>query len=452
MKFDSEKSLGGDFVFRYKSVEEIQKAAEKEGVFLPFAKTVEALCAPVQTETLSLKNRMAIQPMEGCDGTRDGKPDELTLRRYDRFAASGAGLIWEEATAVCEEGRANPRQLWIRPETVDAFKAMNERIREISMKENGFAPKIIMQATHSGRYSKPDGTPDPIIAYHNPIFEKNAPIDDGHIITDEALDRLSEQLGNAARLAQQAGFDGVDIKACHRYLDSELLSAYERPGRYGGSFENRTRLLREGIANAQASVTGEFLVTSRLNIYDGFPYPYGFGVNEKDGLTPDMSEPLRLIKILHEEMGVPLLDLTIGNPYVNPHVNRPADWQPYELPEEPLVGVARMLDCIHQIQKAFPALQIIGSGLTYLRQFAPLMAAGAIEQGYFTIAGFGRMSFAYPRFAKEILAGRELDSKQCCIACGKCTQLMRMGSTAGCVVRDSVYTDLYRSLTAKKEG
>lgn len=439
-------------MFHCKSVEEIQATVEKVGASLPFAQTTKVLTEPVQAGSLHLNNRIAIQPMEGCDGTTDGMPGELTLRRYDRFAASGAGLIWEEATAVCEEGRANPRQLWIRPENVDAFKAMNERIREISLKENGFAPKIIMQATHSGRYSKPHGKPEPIIAYQNPLFEKDSPIPAENIITDEALDRLTEQLGQAAKLAQQAGFDGVDIKACHRYLDSELLSAYERPGRYGGSFENRTRLLREGVQNAKANVTGNFTVTSRLNIYDGFPYPYGFGVSPNGGLTPDLSEPLRLVGILHEELGMDLIDLTIGNPYVNPHVNRPADWQPYDLPEEPLVGVARMLDCIHTIQKAYPKLNVIGSGLTYLRQFALLMAAGAIEQGYFTIAGFGRMSFAYPQFAKEVLAGRELDSHQCCIACGKCTQLMRMGSTAGCVVRDKLYTDLYRSLTAKKEG
>lgn len=146
--------------------------------------------------------------MEGCDGTGDGKPDELTLRRYDRFARSGAALIWEEATAVCEEGRANPRQLWIKKENVAAFQAMNERIRKISFWENGFAPKIIMQATHSGRYSKPHGMAEPVIAYQNPLFEGTQPISEERIVSDEALDRLAEQFGEAARLAEQAGFDG----------------------------------------------------------------------------------------------------------------------------------------------------------------------------------------------------------------------------------------------------
>ncbi|HIV19502.1 MAG TPA: flavin oxidoreductase/NADH oxidase [Candidatus Merdivicinus intestinigallinarum] len=431
-------------MFHYKNIGEIQKEAKNEGIYLPFGEDTAPLKTGVRLEGREIPNRIAIQPMEGCDGAADGKPDELTLRRYDKFAKSGAGLIWEEATAVWEEGRANPRQLWIKEENLDAFRAMNDRIREISMKENGFAPLIIMQATHSGRYSKPHGVPEPLIAYNSPIFEKDGPIPEERIVSDDYLKRLIKRMGEAAYLAQKAGFDGVDIKSCHRYLGSELLSAYTRPGIFGGSFENRTRFLRESVMAAKARVSGGFLVTSRLNIYDGFPYPYGFGVNEKDGLTPDLTEPKKLVRILHQELGVDLLDITIGNPYVNPHVNRPADFQPYDLPESPLVGVARMLDCTRSIQEAYPDLIVIGSGLSYLRQFAPRMAAGAVREGYFQIAGFGRMAFAYPDLAKEILSGEELDPKKCCIACGKCSQLMRFGSKAGCVVRDPVYTKLYQ--------
>lgn len=431
-------------MFHYKNIGEIQKEAKNEGIYLPFGEDTAPLKTGVRLEGREIPNRIAIQPMEGCDGAADGKPDELTLRRYDKFAKSGAGLIWEEATAVWEEGRANPRQLWIKEENLDAFRAMNDRIREISMKENGFAPLIIMQATHSGRYSKPHGVPEPLIAYNSPIFEKDGPIPEERIVSDDYLKRLIERMGEAAYLAQKAVFDGVDIKSCHRYLGSELLSAYTRPGIFGGSFENRTRFLRESVMAAKARVSGGFLVTSRLNIYDGFPYPYGFGVNEKDGLTPDLTEPKKLVRILHQELGVDLLDITIGNPYVNPHVNRPADFQPYDLPESPLVGVARMLDCTRSIQEAYPDLTVIGSGLSYLRQFAPRMAAGAVREGYFQIAGFGLMAFAYPDLAKEILSGEELDPKKCCIACGKCSQLMRFGSKAGCVVRDPVYTKLYQ--------
>ena len=439
-------------MFHYKSIDELRAAAEKEQIALPFSENAAVLGTPLAIDGHVIPNRIAIQPMEGCDGTADGKPDALTLRRYDRFAESGAGLIWEEATAVWEEGRANPRQLWINKDNIDAYRAMNDRIRELSMKKFGYAPLIIMQATHSGRYSKPHGTPAPLIAYNNPIFEKDSPIPADRIVSDDYLKRLIERYGEAAHEAELAGFDGVDVKACHRYLGCELLSAYNRPGAFGGSFENRTRFLRESIANAKASTGSGFIVTSRLNIYDGFPYPYGFGVNETDGVAPDMTEPKKLVGILHKELGLNLLDITIGNPYFNPHVNRPADIQPYELPEDPLVGVARILACTREIQQAYPDLALIGSGVSYMRQFAPQMVSGAIEQGYYTIAGFGRMAFAYPDFAADILSGRGLDPKKCCIACGKCTQLMRYGSTAGCVVRDKVYTTLYQQVAKGKEA
>ena len=282
-------------MFHYQTAEELRQAAQEEGVTLPLGGDLSPLGQELEVQGVKLPNRVAIQPMEGCDGTADGKPGELTLHRYDKFARSGAGLLWEEATAVWEEARANPRQLWIKEENVGAFQAMNQRIRELSQKENGFAPVIIMQATHSGRYSKPQGVPAPLIAYNNPLFEKDSPIPQERIVSDDYLHRLVERMGEAARLAQQAGFDGIDLKSCHRYLGSELLSAYNRPGDFGGSFENRTRFLRESVQAAKAAVTGGFLITSRLNVYDGFPYPYGFGVSTKGGLEPDLTEPLKLV-------------------------------------------------------------------------------------------------------------------------------------------------------------
>lgn len=435
-------------MFTCKSLEDLRAQAQANGVQLPLSENITVLGAPLTVGKHTLANRIAIQPMEGCDGTADGAPGELTIRRYDRFAASGAALIWFEACAVAREGRANPRQAWLTEENLDAYKALNDRIREIAVKNGHKAPVIIMQATHSGRYSKPDGIPAPIIAYNNPLFEKDAPIPAERIITDDELYRLEDKMAASAALAEKAGFDGVDMKSCHRYLASELLSAYTRNGSFGGSYENRTRFLRESYGKAKAAVSADFIVTSRLNVYDGFPFPYGFGVNEADGLAPDMSEPIRLVGQLRE-LGLELLDITIGNPYVNPHVNRPADWQPYELTEDPSEGLARMMHCVGEIKKAHPELKIIGSAFSYPRQFAANLAAGAVESGVCDMAGFGRMAFAYPEFVGAILSGAGMDAKKCCIACGKCSQLMRLGSTAGCVVRDPYYTKLYKELTSK---
>ena len=274
----------------YTSVEEFQTQNTQLATGLPFLQDAAILRTPLVVDGKQIPNRLACQAMEGCDGTPDGSPDTLTKRRYDRFAKGGAGLIWFEATAVMEEGRANPRQLYIHENNLDDFKRQVETIKETALKTNGYEPLIIMQATHSGRYSKPNGTPAPLIAYNNPVFEKDNPITAERIVTDDHLDRVGEALVQGAILAEKAGFDGVDIKCCHRYLNSELLSAYERGGKYGGSLENRTRLLRESVQGAIQSCGKDFMVSSRLNVYDGFAYPYGFGVSRDGSLDFDPTE------------------------------------------------------------------------------------------------------------------------------------------------------------------
>lgn len=416
---------------------------QKTGTALPWSDDFSVLSTPICVGKKQVPNRICYQAMEGCDGTADGAPDVLTLRRYERFARGGAGIIWFEATAVCEEARANPRQLWITKENVSAFADAVNMIRETCLRENGYTPLIICQLTHSGRYSKPQGTPAPLIAYNNPLFEKDNPIAADRIVSDEYLDTVSEMLSDAAVLAEKAGFDGVDIKCCHRYLNSELLSAFNRTGRYGGSFENRTRLLRESVQKAIAKCCKDFIVTTRVNIYDGFPYPYGFGVNAESGLSPDFTEPVRLVKEL-VSLGVPLLNITMGNPYVNPHVNRPFAAGLYDPPEEPLFGVQRMLAGTAIIKKAVGNVPVICSGLSFLGITAANCTAAFIKNGGFDFAGFGRQTLAYPDIAKDITKNN-IQSNKLCICCGKCSELMRAGGTPGCIVRDAqLYAPMYK--------
>jgi len=397
------------------------------------------------------KNRLACQAMEGCDGKLDGTPDELTIRRYDRLASGGSSIIWYEATAVMNEGRANPRQLYIYENNLDAFKAHVERIKETALKANGFEPVVFMQATHSGRYSKPEGTPAPLIAYNNPLFEKDNPIDKSRIVTDEYLDRVGEKLIEGARLAEKAGFDGVDIKCCHRYLNSELLSAYNREGKYGGSLENRTRLLRESVKGAMDICSKDFLVSTRVNMYDGFPYPYGFGVkqDESGSIDFDPTEGAWLLKELYN-LGMKIVNITMGNPYVNPHVNRPFASGGYDIDEHPLTGVGRMLNGIKELKKSVPDMAVISSALSYLGVAAPGVSAAYVENGGFDFAGFGRTILAYPDFAKDIIELGEMKKEKICIACSKCTQIMRTkGGTPGCAIRDKLYTNIYREIFSK---
>ncbi len=433
----------------YFTKENLLKDKEDLGLNLPYSEDVSILKAPLKIKDKTIPNRFACQPMEGCDGTADGRPGELTLRRYDRFAKGGAGLIWYEATAVMREARANPRQLYLTNDNISDFEKQVFDIKNTCMKENGYEPVIIMQATHSGRYSKPEGVPAPIIAYNNEVLEKDNPIDKSRIVSDEYLDSVKEALVHSSKLAQKAGFDGVDIKCCHRYLNSELLSAYEREGRYGGSLENRTRLLREAVEGAIQSTDSDFIVTSRLNVYDGYVYPWGFGVDKSGSLDFDATEPIWLLKELRK-LGVELIDISMGNPYFNPHTNRPFSQGPYEAPEHPLVGVARMLNGTKTLKENIPDMKFIASGVTFLGTCAPNVCAGYIENGDFDMAGFGRTIFAYPDFAKDVINNGCMEKSKCCIACSKCTVLMRSGSTPGCVIKDKLYTDLFREVVLNK--
>lgn len=424
---------------------------EKEGGRLPFAEDLSVFREKTAVGRKTAQNRIVYHPMEGCDGTADGAPGEYTIRRYRRFAQGGPGIIWFEAVSCMEQARANPRQLYLTEKNLDAFSRLVEMMKQVCMEENGYEPLVILQDTHSGRYSKPDGTPRPIIVRNNPYLEKDGKVDPARIITDEELDQVKEALVHTAFLAEKAGFDGVDIKCNHCYLNSELLGGYDRPGRYGGSFENRTRLLREAVQGAVQQKGKDFFVASRVNLYDGFPYPYGFGADKKGGDGIDEAEGRALLAML-EQQGVVLANLAMGNPYVNPHVNRPYRHGGYTPPESPMTGLKRLLEGCAQIASGVERLATVCTGLSYLGEFGPGVAAALLKEGKYTFAGFGRMTFAYPDLARDLLQNGGLKRQKCCVACGKCTELMRGGTVSGCVVRDSeVYVPIYKSIQKKGE-
>ena len=261
--------------FHYPALEDVRAESEKVNAFIPLTEDVSVLFRPLPLSGKQAANRIAFQPMEGTDGTEDGAPGELTVRRYHRFSEAGPGLIWFEAVATVPQARASAHQLWLTEKNVDAYRRLLDEIRQRSLRENGYAPLIVMQATNSGRYAKPHGTPQPLIAYSCPPLE-TSPLPASCVVTDDDLRRFEEAYVRTARLCQQAGFDGMDVKCCHRYLACELLSAYTRPGDYGGSYENRTRFLKNCYLAAQSAVTRpDFFLTSRMNVYDGFAYPYG---------------------------------------------------------------------------------------------------------------------------------------------------------------------------------
>ncbi len=438
------------FIFR--TSEQLLKKASHLEIELPYQDDLSPLFKGISLGPRRIVNRLAVHPMEGFDGNPDGSPGDLTFRRYLRFARGGSGLVWFEATSVSPEGRSNPRQLWIHAKSLDGFKRLVEETKRAALQEFGPGHEVycILQLTHSGRYSQPEGRPEPQVALYNPSLDEQK--EDLHIFSDEELDRLQESYVDAARWAHKAGFDAVDIKACHGYLVNELLAAYRREdSRYGEGFENRARFLTEIIRKIRREVPAIDLAV-RLNAYDGLPYPYGFGVSREeaeDAMTADLAEPVELISRLIN-IGCKLFNITAGVPYVAPHVgrpfNRPMKGSPVP-PEHPLVGISRLLTLTAELQKEFPDVPIVGTGFSWLRQFFPYVGAAVLERKGASFIGLGRMLFAYPDAARELMGKGALDPKKVCTACSRCSEMMRWGGMTGCVVRDKeTYGKLYKDL------
>jgi len=436
----------GHSVLPVKTVDDILHSAKKNGLKLSYSNNINILKEPLKIGKMIIPNRLCIHPIEGCDSTDQGAPGELTMRRYTRFAEGGSGLIWHEAASVCHEGLGNPRQWYLHEKNTDKFKLFLNDINEKGIKSNGFKPINIIQATHSGRFSKPNGKPEPVIAYHNPYLNERMNLDaDYPVITDDELKRVGEDFIKGAVIAKNAGFDGVDIKVCHRYLLGELFSAYNRKGAYGGSFENRIKLFLDIIDAVQYLVDKNFIITTRINLYDGIAYPFGFGVDRENVDVWDKKEPFDIIKLLFNR-NIRLVNITMGTPYFNPHVNRPYEFGLPKPKNEPITGVARLLNGAADLQKEFPEMAVIGTGYSWFGANSAGFAAGAIENDESKLIGFGRMSLAYPNFANDIFEKKVMDRHKSCITCGKCSELMRNGQVVGCVVRDKYYTELYQKM------
>ena len=398
--------------------------------------------------THTTPNRWAVLPMEGWDGETDGRPSDLVRRRWDRFAASEAGLVWGEATAVRLDGRANPRQLVLNDTTVDDFAALRARLDSSQV--------TLLQLTHSGRYARPTvAGPSPKTVYQHPLLDARVDSGQAEVLTDDELDELVEQFIHRAVLAHQAGFDFVDIKACHGYLGHEFLSAIDRPGPYGGNLEGRTRFLRSIIAGirAKAPTLG---VAVRLSLFDfvphtagregvgapeiSGPYPLAFG-GDGSGVGIDLTETHQVLDMLGE-LGVGLVCATAGSPYYVPHIQRPAYFPPsdgYQPPEDPLLGAARLIAATAEITRQHPDTTVVAAGLSYLQEWLPNVGQALVAQGTAHAVGLGRMILSYPQMPADVMAGRQLDRRLICRTFSDCTTAPRGGLISGCYPLDDFY-------------
>jgi len=459
-------------IARLKTVASFAEHIQSLGINLPFDE--EVIPAPdgplakpyTGQDGRKIGNRFCILPMEGWDGTRDGNPSELTYRRWRNFGLSGAKLIWGgEATAVRPDGRANPNQLMILDETMGNIENLRLTLVDEHRAHFGSQEDLLigLQLTHSGRFCRPNDKTrlEPKILYHHPLLDKifNLPAEIP-LLSDTEIEDLIAEFISAAKRAQSIGFDFVDLKHCHGYLGHEFLSAYSRPGAYGGSFENRTRFLREIVSGIRSACPG-LLIGVRLSAYDFPPfspaeggvgravtfqdsngrYPYAFGGDPERPGQVKLDETIQFLELL-ESLKINLVNLTAGSPYYNPHTMRPAFFPPcdgYLPPEDPLVGVARNINVAAELKGHFPNIAMIGSSYTYLQDWLPNVAQYVVRTGMIDFVGLGRMVLSYPELPADILGGRPLARRRICRTFSDCTTAPRRGLVSGCYPLDEFY-------------
>jgi NADPH2 dehydrogenase len=423
-----------------------------------------ALAQPIEVDGVRIGNRFCILPMEGWDGTPDGRPSDLTRRRWRNFGISGAKLMWGgEAVAIRHDGRANPHQLMLTPATQKSIAGLRDDL--ISAHRERFGSNadgdlyLGLQITHSGRFARPDvwDKSAPLAACHHPILDKRFP-SGLRILTDDDIDRIVDDYAAAAKLAHACGYQFVDAKACHGYLGHEMLGATTRAGKYGGSLENRLRFLTEIVRGIRSEAPGLGIVV-RVSIFDLVPHRKGaggvgepevatgdepgFGVLQGEDMDHALNDARALMKHL-ESLGIKWICTSAGSPYYNPHIQRPAFFPPldgYEPPEDPLRGVARQIDATARLKKEFPKLVFVGSAYSYLQEWLPNVGQYNVRNDLADFVGLGRVALSYPDLPADVLAGKPLRRAAICRTFSDCTTGPRMGMVSGCYPLDPFYEE-----------
>ncbi len=461
-----------------KTVENFRRHLAALGLSLPCDDQLASgaaapLASPVADVVINGKrigNRFAIHPMEGWDGTRDGRITNEVLRRWTRFGQSGAKLICGgEAMAVRPDGRANPNQLIISEANQPQLARLLQALVDAHQERFGKTDDLVIgfQLTHSGRFCRPNSKAlEPRVAYRHPLLDKKFNVhSDSMVFTDAEIRELIQCYVRAAKVARDCGADFVDIKHCHGYLLHEFLSAFTRPGDYGGSFENRTRILRE-IVEGIRTTGNKIDLAVRLSAFDfapfkpdptraepgklgpgipdefPLPYPYAFGTNQNNPLEYDLTETFRFMQLCHE-LGIKILNVSAGSPYYVPHIQRPAAYPPsdgYQPTHDPLIDVARQIDVVCQLKaKVPPGMALVGSAYSYLQEFLPHVAQAVVREGWTDMVGLGRVVLSYPELVADTLAGGLQTPKRICRTFSDCTTAPRNGMISGCYPLDAYY-------------
>lgn len=403
----------------------------------------DILFTPIQIGPKTAANRLVNQPMESNDADEFGNPTDLTFDRYRKLAEGGAGVIIVESLTISNRSRARRNQLEITERNAGALARLVAAIREINDQT-----LIIFQINHSGNVS--NGSFSEVVSYYptgNP---------DIRILSDADVEEIKGWFVQAAVIARQAGADGIDFKHCHGYFCSQLLRpANTGQGRFGGSFENRTRFFSETADEIKKSVDDDsFILGARISMYEGIIG--GFGSSGPDEVAEDMTEPLAFARLI-EDSGFHFINVSSGIPVFTGEMTRPTLHYP--------LGVYRHFTWATAVKK-MTTIPLIGSGYSYLRDGQNSLpgddpakknllywAAKNIETCQIDLVGVGRQSLADPHFVRKVVAG-DLDNINYCTACGGCSTLLKSQARVGCAVYNPFYKEELRRVrkAGKKSG
>ncbi|MBF5004307.1 oxidoreductase [Diaphorobacter caeni] len=369
-----------------------------------------SLLQPGRIGSMELKNRIVMAPMGENFGGSDGICGERTQAFYEERAAGGTGLVIMGTTAISwPSGTSEPHQLGI---SNDDFIP---GLAEVARRVHAHGGKIGIQINHSGKVAAYDRScgremwvsslppAAPVAESMRTITPKEfstfigvGPHPERYRVMDHAdIAQMIEWFAAAAVRAQKAGFDGVEVHCAHNYMIANFLSPFfnSRTDEYGGSWENRTRLLREVLTEVRRRVGPDFAVWVRLDAEE---------MHTPGGIT--MDEAIKTAKLC-EELGV------VDAISVSAYARMPTGSAFTDAPIPQKQNAYRNFAA--QYKKAVK-LPIISAGRWEIDD-----ATDAVNKGEIDFVAMGRKLLAESELANKLSANAAQDVRPCiyCYAC-----------------------------------
>ena len=360
--------------------------------------------SPIQIGNVTVPNRFVVPPMGNNFANTDGTLSERSKAYYQERAKGGFGLITIESTVVYKEAKGGPRKPCLfSDDTVESFKEVADACHE-------YGAKVSIQLQHAGPEgnSKLTGYPLKAASAMPAACGREVP----EAVSNEEIYRIIECYGDAARRAQQAGIDMVEVHCAHGYLVSTFISerTNHRTDEFGGCFENRMRLPRLIIENIRKKTGGNLPILCRINASD-----------EVEG-GQSVQDASAVAAYLEEECGVDALNITRAL-----HLRDEFMWAP---------GVTHggfNADLVSEIKRAV-TVPVIAVGRFTEPQYAELL----VKQGRADLIAFGRQSIADPELPNKARTGH-LEEMMPCIGCLLgCVPNMFAGKPVSCAVNPCV--------------